>query len=179
MGREYPAHGCGYYLRTAGRKICRGSSDLTGAEDDTSSDAGERLLTLHASAVRIEDHGILITGASGDGKSTLALNLMALGADLVADDYCRLRRADDVVWLEKPDTLPPAIELRGMGLLRAPIAPRARLSVVIDLSEPETERLPPTHFCDFLGLTFRKFKRVEGSHFPYGILHYLRHGSMA
>ena len=41
---------------------------------------------VHASCVTVQGRGVLITGASGSGKSALALSLMALGADLVADD---------------------------------------------------------------------------------------------
>jgi HPr kinase/phosphorylase len=43
-------------------------------------------LYLHASAVSLDGNGVLICGASGTGKSTLALQLMALGAELIADD---------------------------------------------------------------------------------------------
>lgn len=41
---------------------------------------------LHASCVALDGRGLLILGPSGSGKSALALELMALGADLVADD---------------------------------------------------------------------------------------------
>ena len=42
--------------------------------------------TIHASAVALGPVGLLIMGASGSGKSSLALELMARGAKLVADD---------------------------------------------------------------------------------------------
>ncbi|NNK79608.1 MAG: serine kinase [Litoreibacter sp.] len=152
---------------------------MTGPGGDTSSEAGEHLLTLHASAVRFANHGVLIAGSSGDGKSTLALNLMGLGAELIADDYCILSRVEDEVWIQKPDTLPSAIEVRGIGLLHTAMAPKTILSLVVDLTEPETGRIPPPHHCDFFDLRFRKFKRIDGPHFPYAILHYLKHGLMA
>jgi len=42
--------------------------------------------TIHASCVAVDGKGLLITGASGSGKSALALQLMAFGAHLIADD---------------------------------------------------------------------------------------------
>jgi hypothetical protein len=42
--------------------------------------------TLHASCVAIDGRGILLTGASGSGKSDLALRLIDRGAVLVGDD---------------------------------------------------------------------------------------------
>ncbi|MEO1532556.1 MAG: serine kinase, partial [Pseudomonadota bacterium] len=41
---------------------------------------------LHASAVALGERGLLILGPSGAGKTRLALELVALGAELVADD---------------------------------------------------------------------------------------------
>lgn len=100
---------------------------------------GARLF-FHASAVALEGKGALILGPSGVGKSTLALSLMALGAELIADDGVWVERAQ----LIRPDTAPPLIEARGVGLLRAgPICTAAPLSLVIDLSRPEPQRLPP------------------------------------
>ena len=41
---------------------------------------------LHATTVALAGQGVLILGPSGSGKSGLALQLMAMGAELVADD---------------------------------------------------------------------------------------------
>ena len=38
----------------------------------------------------INGSGVLIVGSSGSGKSSLAINLLALGSKLVADDQCEL-----------------------------------------------------------------------------------------
>ena len=45
---------------------------------------------LNASCVAWQGRGALILGRSGAGKSALALQLMALGADLVSDDRTEL-----------------------------------------------------------------------------------------
>ena len=41
-------------------------------------------LNLHATAVVIDGHAILLTGPSGSGKSDLALRLIDRGAGLIA-----------------------------------------------------------------------------------------------
>jgi HPr kinase/phosphorylase len=104
-------------------------------------------LYLHASAVSLDGNGVLICGASGTGKSTLALQLMAQGAELIADDGIWIDPGDGpgtVAFLERPDTATDLIESRGIGLLRAgSIHGRAPLELVIDLDTVEPERLPP------------------------------------
>ena len=47
-------------------------------------------LIMHATCVDINGSGVLIVGCSGSGKSSLAINLLALGSTLVADDQCEL-----------------------------------------------------------------------------------------
>ena len=98
--------------------------------------------TLHATAVAIEGRALLILGPSGAGKSALALDMIALGAGLIADDVIRLiTKGDDVI---AASVRPGAglIEARGIGLLRAPVCGPAVVWLVIDLGGQETARLP-------------------------------------
>jgi len=98
---------------------------------------------LHASAVAIGAHGLLITGAAGAGKTTLALELIALGAQLIADDQVEARAGDDGrLWLSAPARLAGLAEVRGFGLIRLDARPRAALRLIADLDRAETERLP-------------------------------------
>ena len=83
---------------------------------------------------------MLALGPSGSGKSRLALELMALGAQLVADDGVWLSPDNG---LERPDTAPRMIEARGFGLLMVDPVQAATLSLVVDLSRSEPDRLPP------------------------------------
>lgn len=107
---------------------------------DWASSSTEAQLFFHGTAVGLGDQGLLILGPSGSGKSSLALALLAHGAELISDDG---------VWLEadhllRPDSAPPLIEARGVGLLNAgPIVPSAPLFLVVDLSRAEPDRLPP------------------------------------
>ncbi len=48
------------------------------------------LLMLHAAAVGVEDHGVLIVGHGGTGKSTLTCSCLADDYDFISDDYCLL-----------------------------------------------------------------------------------------
>ena len=101
-------------------------------------------LWLNATAVALDDAGLLILGTPGSGKSSLALALMALGATLISDDGLWLRIGEDRAMLERPAQSPDLIEARGIGLLRAgPITPATALDIVVDLDRQEDMRLPP------------------------------------
>jgi HPr kinase/phosphorylase len=135
---------------------------------------------LHATAVAADGRGLLITGASGAGKSSLALALIGLGAQLVSDDRTLLERAGDAVLLGCPvPDLRGVIEVRGMGLLRAPVAAQAGLALVVDLDSDETQRLPPTRTIELLGRDFPLVRSLNHAHFPVALMLQLRHGRHA
>ncbi|MFC6758724.1 HPr kinase/phosphorylase [Sulfitobacter porphyrae] len=84
----------------------------------------------------------MIIGPSGAGKSALALQLIALGATLVADDRTRVSRRGDGVVADVPESIAGMIEARGLGILRVPGAGPTPLALVVDLSRAEQDRLP-------------------------------------
>ncbi len=131
---------------------------------------------LHATCVDLDGQGVLITGASGSGKSELGLALIAQGAALVADDQTALTNADDTVIASRPPTLPPLIEARGVGLLRAPLCDETPLRLVIDLDQTEAERLPPLRYVTYLGCDIPLLHRAQSLGFPSAILTLIRHG---
>lgn len=137
---------------------------------------GLATLTLHATCVAVEGRGVLITGPSGSGKSGLALALMAHGARLVADDRVTLSLADGTLWATCPPAIRGMIEARGLGLLAAEPLERAEVVLVVDLGEPETERLPPRREVTYLGRTVALVRGGVGPHFPAALLHYVRAG---
>lgn len=100
---------------------------------------------VHASAVAVAGRGVLILGASGAGKSALAIRMIALGAELISDDRTRLRvTGHGLLELSCPSPqLQGLLEARGVGILRLAPAPAAFLALVVDLDREETERLPP------------------------------------
>lgn len=106
---------------------------------------------VHGTAVAVNGRGFLILGPSGAGKSGLALQMIALGAVLVADDQVLLERLDGQIWMRAPENLHGLIEARGVGLIHQPALSEARLSCVVDLSiEPET-RMPHPQSVHVLG----------------------------
>ncbi|WBU55663.1 HPr kinase/phosphorylase [Paracoccus sediminicola] len=104
---------------------------------------------LHASAVAYDGAGVLILGPSGSGKSALALQMIGLGAVLIADDRVELTAGEAGVIAAAPAAIAGLIEARGVGLIRAPHA-AARLRLVVDLGRTETERLPPIRHTDVM-----------------------------
>jgi len=131
---------------------------------------------FHASAVALDGAGVLILGPSGSGKSSLALELIALGAELICDDGVWL--ADGR--LRRPASAPALIEARGIGLLNAgPLREDVPLKLVIDLARAEPERLPPRRMA-VIGA--EKVTLILGAGQPTlapAILHLLRFGRAA
>ena len=138
--------------------------------------AEESSTILHASCVALGPSGVLILGASGSGKSALALQLMALGAELVADDRTCLRIEDGVVIASCPKAIRGRIEARGVGLLSATCRATVCLRLVVDLDRTEAGRLPPHRTACLLGVDLPLLHGIVHSHFPAAILQYLREG---
>ncbi|MDP2739082.1 MAG: HPr kinase/phosphatase C-terminal domain-containing protein [Pseudorhodobacter sp.] len=145
----------------------------------TSAPADQDQTTLHASCVAVQGKGLLILGPSGSGKSALALQLMALGAGLVADDYTDLARHGNTLIARCPAALRGLIEARGIGILRAEMVADVPVALVVDLGRIESERLPPRRQTVLLGLAFDLVLGQDGGHFPSAVLQMLRGGRRA
>lgn len=141
--------------------------------------APDGTVILHASAVAWQGRAALILGPSGSGKSALALELMALGAVLVADDRVRVTEQGGRLVAASPEAIFGRIEARGLGILNAEAAARAELVLVVDLSATETDRLPPWREFRLLERPLPLVHRVESRHFPAAILQYLKAGRNA
>lgn len=105
----------------------------------------------HGSCVAFNGRAVLIVGPSGVGKSALALDLMSRGAQLVADDRVVLSCDGDQVLADAPLALRGVIEARHVGLLRADAAGPVPVVLVVDLSHPEPQRLPPIRHTTLMG----------------------------
>ncbi|KUJ77454.1 HPr kinase/phosphorylase [Ruegeria profundi] len=97
---------------------------------------------VHGTCVAVEGRGALVVGPSGSGKSALALQMMAYGAALVADDRVALSMVDGAAIADAVPTLRGVIEARGVGLLRARTAGATPVCYVVDLDQSEPARLP-------------------------------------
>lgn len=108
------------------------------------------MVTIHGTCVLVSGIGVLLRGASGSGKSDVALRLIDGGALLVADDRVELRMVGDRVIAHPPAGIKGLLEVRGVGILPLPFEPSAPVGLVVDLvphghierlPEPETVRL--------------------------------------
>lgn len=106
---------------------------------------------LHATAIAAGGRAVLIRGASGAGKSDLALRCLALtpsallpfAAVLVSDDQVRLKLRDGKIFASAPVELKGMLEVRGLGIMRVPAVEMAEVVLIADLVASGTvERLP-------------------------------------
>ena len=132
---------------------------------------------VHGSAVAFVLQGeavaLLLLGKSGTGKSELALELMAMGGVLVADDQTLLERRGAAIVLRAPPTIRGLIEMRGLGILHAETLEQARLVAVVDLDEIETSRLPERGFAEVLGVRVPCLRNCASRAFPAGLKQYI------
>jgi HPr kinase/phosphorylase len=128
--------------------------------------------TMHGVMMDVSGVGVLLTGASGIGKSECALELIKRGHRLISDDAVLLKRlSDDFLIAEAPDGFKHAMELRGVGLvdIRAlfgmgAVSERKEVSLVVRL-----ERRNPDVIYDRLGIEPRSCE-VVGVSIPYLVI---------
>jgi len=73
---------------------------------------------LNGVFMEVMDTGVLITGPSGVGKSELALELIARGHRLIADDATKFSRiGPDLISGTCPEILQDFLEVRGLGII--------------------------------------------------------------
>jgi len=110
------------------------------------------MIRVHGTSVALGGAGVLLRGPSGCGKSDLALRLIDRGALLVADDQTELRLDGDDICMRAPAVIAGQLEVRGLGIVRAPSVSAAPLRLVVDLVAPaEVERMPEPRACALLG----------------------------
>ena len=102
---------------------------------------------VHATAVVVGESGILIRGPAGAGKSTLARELIRWATEsghhgaLVSDDRVLLREHHGRLVARAAPAIAGLLEIRGLGLVRVPHDPAARISLIVDFDE-DPARLP-------------------------------------
>lgn len=92
---------------------------------------------MHGSCVSRDGSGVLVVGPPGVGKSDLVLRLLSRGFELVADDQVDI--ADGIA--SCPPALAGLLEARGLGIVRLPFRPNARLVLIVEL-EGHPDRMP-------------------------------------
>lgn len=91
-----------------------------------------------ATCVMIDTRGVLIEGASGAGKSSLALALIDRGATLVGDDGVLLEADGAVLRASPHPAISGKLEVRNLGLIDMPVARAVPVALVLalDLDAP-------------------------------------------
>lgn len=116
--------------------------------------SGTAPVYIHATAIVIDGYGILISGRSKAGKSTLAEALIlaaragGLDAMLIGDDRVGLSVEEQRLFVSPHPAIAGLIERRGTGIVAMPYQPQAQVSFEIALTgegKPRTgrvERMP-------------------------------------
>lgn len=99
---------------------------------------------FHACAVSLRGQGVLIAGASGSGKTRLALKLgglRELDAQFVSDDQVMLEAVEGRLVARAPHTIFGMVEVRGLGPVAIPAIPEATVGLFVQLVPgPESPR---------------------------------------
>ena len=96
---------------------------------------------LHASCVAKDGRAVLISGASGSGKSDLALRLLDRGFTLVSDDRTIVRKEGGKLVSSSPLTIKGKLEIRGIGIVDMDNISDVPVALVVELTS-DIQRLP-------------------------------------
>lgn len=129
-----------------------GSTDLQSGAPDSEPSGSPRVM-VHATSVVLGeasapfgsalDGAVLLMGASGSGKSDVALRLIAMGARLLSDDQTALFAHLGRLYAEPPQSLHGQMEIRGVGIVALDVAPAAPVILAVRLDEQaQIPRLP-------------------------------------
>jgi serine kinase of HPr protein (carbohydrate metabolism regulator) len=128
---------------------------------------------VHATALIVNEQGILIRGPSRSGKSSLALELLhhVPTAEMIGDDRVSLEREGDTagrIILRGHPLILGKIEQRGVGILDVGFAASGVARLVLDLQgahetegEDETSRFRYANLCGILVPAYRLPWRMD------------------
>jgi len=121
-------------------------------------------ITIHGVLIDVYGVGVLITGASGIGKSEMALELIKRGHRLVSDDVVEIRKVSEETLIgTAPEITKHLIELRGIGIIDvktlfgvSSVRNSQNIDLVIELEEwnkeKDFDRLGlEEHYIEYLG----------------------------
>ena len=157
----------GFHQQTASSCVARAN-----AEQSVDERSGMPIY-IHASAVVLGESGVLIRGASGSGKSSLAFALIDAWtirggfARLVSDDRVAYEILNGQAVLSPHPATAGLAEWRGLGLLLQACEAKAVLKLIVDLEAPPPDggapRLPDQGelLFDFNGLKDRSRLRLS------------------
>jgi len=127
--------------------------------------------TAHASCVLVGRSALLIRGATGSGKSRLALALVEASkrgllpfARLVADDRVQLAAAHGRVVARVPAPIAGKVEVRGFGIRTVDYESPALVGLVVDLGAEDAARMPEqeARYAQISGVSLPRLPVAEG-----------------
>ena len=138
-------------------------------------------MNVHGALLEVHGVGVLLLGPSGIGKSECALELVARGHRLVADDVVEVEPGEGGAPIGRsPERIRHHMEIRGLGILYIPdlfglerVAESARVELVCEL-----ERWREGGVYDRLGLERERIE-IAGVELPRLVLPARPGGSMA
>ena len=106
-------------------------------------------VTLHGVFMEVMQTGVLLAGASGVGKSELALDLLNRGHCLIADDTPEFSRAASGAVVGRcPEVIRDFLEVRGLGVINVramfgdkAVMSHAELNIILQLKAMGVELL--------------------------------------
>ena len=120
----------------------------------------DNIVNHHCTCIQVNSTGIMIEGASGSGKTSLALGLLDAarirGADFsfVCDDQALLTVKDGQLWASAPKSIAGKVEIHGSGIADIEFRERCKIDLVCQLiDQKKIERLPAPTKCERLGIT--------------------------
>ena len=109
---------------------------------------------LHqATGVAIGGRGVLIEGAPGAGKTSLALALIDRGAVLIGDDGVAIAVSGGRLLASPPPATTGLIEVRNVGIITRPCAQRVPIALVLRLDRDAPRHVDAAETCTIAGCT--------------------------
>ncbi len=121
--------------------------------------------TIHATALLVGEHALLLRGPSGCGKSHLTLELIrqarqngTIHVRLIADDRVHVEAASGKLLARAAPALAGMMEERHRGLIEMPHEPCGEIAAVLDFQQ-NAPRLPAEEeaWTEILGVKIPRF----------------------
>ena len=108
---------------------------------------------IYGTTVVVKSKGILIIGASGAGKSDIALRLIFNHqAKLIADDRTDIDVISNKIHASAPSSIKGLLEVRGVGIISVESEDVAPIEMVVELVSEKCERMPERAFYELEGV---------------------------
>lgn len=107
---------------------------------------------LQASCVAIGHRALLIEGAPGCGKSSLALGLIDRGARLIGDDSVELETLQGRLLARPHPNTHGLLEVRNLGLITLPVCAEAPVALLLRLDESAPRFIETAETIEIAGI---------------------------